>query len=292
MVLIDTILVLKIIVYSVFVACFLFALKVVIWEKRIRKIQPILIGIFLVAALNVIMVGCGSEKFNDNQLIEDRSEDTEIDMYASARVKMIEKDIKEKGISDQKVLDAMKEVKRHLFVDDYLWSLAYGDHPLPIDEGQTISQPYIVALMTETLKVEPGDKVLEIGTGSGYQAAVLAELTDYVYSIEIKELLVDRARYNLDANGYHNVQTKLGDGYFGWEEHAPFDAIIITCAVNHIPTYLLKQLKDGGRLILPLGEITYYQKLTLITRKGEEMMVTYIGDVRFVPMTGEALKSE
>ncbi|MDX1358926.1 MAG: protein-L-isoaspartate(D-aspartate) O-methyltransferase [Clostridia bacterium] len=249
-------------------------------------------GILLVAALIVVLVGCVPEKVKDNRITEDISEDTELDVYASARIKMIEKDIQGKGISDRKVLDAMGEVKRHLFVDDDLWSLAYGDHPLPIDEGQTISQPYIVALMTETLKVEPGDKVLEIGTGSGYQAAVLAELTDYVYSIEIKELLVDRARSNLDANGYLNVKTKQGDGYFGWEEHAPFDAIIITCAVNHIPTYLLKQLKDGGRLILPLGEITYYQKLTLITKKGEEMMVTYIGDVRFVPMTGEALKSE
>ena len=292
MVLIDTISILKIIVYAGFVICFLFALKAVTWGKRTGKIWPILAGIFLVLSVIVTMLPRLQDEVNDNQLPEDRSGDAEIDIYASARMEMIDKDIKGKGISDQQVLEAMEKVERHLFVDDNLWSLAYGNHPLPIDEGQTISQPYIVALMTEALKVKPGEKVLEIGTGSGYQAAVLAELTDKVYSIEIKEKLVEKARSNLDTNGYLNVKTKQGDGYFGWEEYAPFDVIIITCAVNHIPTYLLKQLKDGGRIILPLGEITYYQKLTLITRKGEEMMVTHVCDVNFVPMTGEALKSE
>lgn len=292
MVLIDTILILRIIVYAGFAICFLFVLKAVIQRKRTGKIWPLLAGVFLVLSLIVTMVPRLQDEVNDDRLTEDWSGDEEMDIYASARVEMIQKDIKERGISDRQVLDAMGKVKRHLFVDDDLWSLAYGDHPLPIDEGQTISQPYIVALMTEALKVKPGEKVLEIGTGSGYQAAVLAELTDEVYSIEIKEKLVEKARANLDANGYLNVKTKQGDGYFGWEEHAPFDAIIITCAVNHIPTYLLKQLKDGGRLILPLGEIKYYQRLTLITKKGEEMMVSHVCDVTFVPMTGEALKNE
>lgn len=214
------------------------------------------------------------------------------DRFASARAKMVEEDIKARGVSDPQVLEAMEKVKRHLFVDEKLRDYAYNDHPLPIDEGQTISQPYIVALMTEALKIKPGEKVLEIGTGSGYQAAVLAELTDQVYSIEIKEKLVEHARHNLDQNGYNNVKIKHGDGYFGWEEYAPFDAIIITCAVNHIPPPLLKQLNDGGRLVLPLGDITYYQNLVLVTKKDDDITVTHICEVMFVPMTGEVQKSK
>ena len=292
MVLIDAISILRIIAYTGFVICLLFVLRAVIRGNRTGKIWPILAGVFLVLSVIVTVVPRVQNEAIENQRRKDMSGNAEIDLYASARMEMVDKDIKGRGISDQQVLEAMGNVKRHLFVSENLWDFAYGNHPLPIDEGQTISQPYIVAIMTEALELKPGERVLEIGTGSGYQAAVLAELTDEVYSIEIKELLVERARANLDANGYLNVKTKLGDGYFGWEENAPYDAIIITCAVNHIPTYLLKQLKDGGRLILPLGEIKYYQKLTLITRMGEDMMVTHIGDVRFVPMTGEALKGE
>jgi protein-L-isoaspartate(D-aspartate) O-methyltransferase len=168
---------------------------------------------------------------------------------------------------------------------------AYADHPLPIAEGQTISQPYVVALMTESLDLDGSEKVLEIGTGSGYQAAVLAELCGEVYTIEVREGLAESAGELLEILEYDNVQVKCADGYFGWEEHAPFDAIIITCAVNHVPSYLIQQLKDGGRLILPLGSIQYYQTLTLIERQGEELLVTYITSVSFVPMIGEALET-
>ena len=203
---------------------------------------------------------------------------------------MVENDIKARGVSDPKVLKVMLEVKRHLFIDASLRSVAYRDNPLPIDEGQTISQPYIVAFMTEALNIKPGEKVLEIGTGSGYQAAVLTGLTDKVYSMEINEKLSAKARQNLDANGYAGVKTKCGDGYYGWEEYAPFDVIIITCAANHIPSPLIKQLKDGGRLIIPLGNTSFYQTLTLIVKHTEELEVNYILDVNFVPMTGEAEK--
>ncbi|MFQ6109822.1 MAG: protein-L-isoaspartate(D-aspartate) O-methyltransferase, partial [Candidatus Aminicenantales bacterium] len=167
---------------------------------------------------------------------------------------------------------------------------AYGDYPLPIDEGQTISQPYIVALMTQHLKIREGDKVLEIGTGSGYQAAVLAHLTDQVYSIEIRKKLAENAAKTLQRLGYNQVKVKWGDGYFGWEEHAPFDAIIVTCAANHVPPPLLKQLKTGGRLILPLGSTLYFQTLTLITKTSGKPKVDHILGVRFVPMIGEAQK--
>jgi protein-L-isoaspartate(D-aspartate) O-methyltransferase len=169
---------------------------------------------------------------------------------------------------------------------------AYADHPLPIEEGQTISQPYVVALMTECLNLRNGEKILEIGTGSGYQAAVLAELCEEVYTIEINEKLAKSAEERLKDLGYWNVYVKWADGYYGWEENAPYDAIIITCAVNHVPPYLLKQLRDGGRLILPLGSIHFYQTLTLIEKKSDEFIITYISSVQFVPMTGQALKSD
>jgi len=177
-----------------------------------------------------------------------------------------------------------------MFVEKSLRDKAYEDHPLPIGEGQTISQPYVVALMTQSLELEGPERVLEIGTGSGYQAAVLAELCEEVYTIEIKEGLASSAEERLKVLGYDNVQVKWADGYFGWEEHAPFDAIIVTCAVDHVPPYLIEQLGEGGRIVIPLGSITYYQTLTLIQKQGEELTVNYITSVRFVPMTGEGLK--
>lgn len=207
-----------------------------------------------------------------------------------ARKGMIEKDLKGRGISDKRVLAAMDRVLRHKFVDKKYRAQAYSDYPLPIGEGQTISQPYVVALMTESLELKEGERVLEIGTGSGYQAAVLAELTDRVYTIEIREKLKKRAREVLIQEGYERVKVKYGDGYFGWEEHAPFDAIIITAAANHVPPPLLSQLKEGGRLILPLGSTRYFQTLTLIEKKKDDFLTTHITGVRFVPMTGEALK--
>jgi protein-L-isoaspartate(D-aspartate) O-methyltransferase len=210
--------------------------------------------------------------------------------YTRMKEKMVREQLMSRDITDKRVLDAMSKVPRHLFVSPSYRRQAYGDYPLPIDEGQTISQPYIVALMTQYLKVGEDNKVLEIGTGSGYQAAVLAHLTNQVYSVEIREKLAEKASTTLAKLGYDQVKVKWGDGYYGWEEHAPYDAIIITCAANHIPPPLLKQLKQGGRLIIPLGSTLYFQTLTLITKTDGKPQVEHISGVRFVPMTGEAQK--
>jgi protein-L-isoaspartate(D-aspartate) O-methyltransferase len=210
------------------------------------------------------------------------------DPYIQKRQAMVENDIKGRGIKDRRVLEVMGRIPRHLFVDEGLRNRAYADYPLPIGEGQTISQPYVVALMTEALRLKPADRVLEIGTGSGYQAAVLSEIVKEVYTIEIRKSLADTAAKRLKALGYMNVKVKYTDGYFGWEEHAPFDAIIITAAANHIPPPLIKQLKEGGRLIIPLGSTVYYQTLTLVTKKKGELDVEQMGSVAFVPMVGEA----
>lgn len=209
--------------------------------------------------------------------------------YRQAREKMVLSQIRSRGISDKKVLKAMSEVLRHSFVPKELASQAYRDHPLPIGEGQTISQPYIVALMTESLKLKGHERVLEIGTGSGYQAAILANITKDVHTIEIKEKLYTKANQTLRLLDYTNIKTRHADGYFGWPEAAPFDCIMITAAIDHIPPPLLKQLKDGGRLILPLGNPFSYQNLSLITKQGEDYTVKQITGVLFVPMTGYAL---
>lgn len=204
---------------------------------------------------------------------------------------MLEKDIRGRGITDKKVLDVMGKTPRHLFVEGHLRDAAYEDYPLPIDEGQTISQPYVVALMTEALRLKPSDRVLEIGTGSGYQAAILAEIVKEVYTIEIRKGLAEKAEKRLKEMGYKNVKVKYGDGYFGWEEYTSFDAIIITAAANHIPPPLIKQLKEGGRLIIPLGSTVYSQTLILAIKKKGELNLQEITSVRFVPMTGEAEKA-
>ena len=206
--------------------------------------------------------------------------------FVEERERMVESHLKGRDITDPKVLEVMGRVPRHKFVDKSLWDVAYADQPLPIGEGQTISQPYVVALMTQSLELDGGGKVLEIGTGSGYQAAILAEICEEVYTIEIKEGLAEETLRSL---GYENVHVKWADGYFGWEEHAPFDAIIITCAVDHVPPYLTEQLGDGGCIVMPLGSPKYYQTLTLVRKQNDELTVTYITTVRFVPMTGEAL---
>ncbi len=210
--------------------------------------------------------------------------------YSGLRRKMVERQLASRDITDKKILEVMGEVPRHLFVSPAYRRQAYDDYPLPIDEGQTISQPYIVALMTQVLKLEESEKVLEIGTGSGYQAAVLSHLTDKVFSIEIRKNLAEKAAETLKKLDYNQVQVKWGDGYFGWEEHAPFDAIIVTCAANHLPPPLFKQLKEGGRLVIPLGSTLYFQNLTLITKVGGKPKVKHILGVRFVPMVGEAQK--
>lgn len=214
------------------------------------------------------------------------------DDYARKREEMVEKQILSRGVTDTKTLEAVLTVPRHLFVPEELRDEAYADYPLPIGYGQTISQPYVVALMTSSLHLKGNEKALEIGTGSGYQAAVLAEIVDNVYTIEIVPELAQRAEATLQDQGYANVIVKNADGYFGWEEHQPFDAIMITAAVDHIPPPLIQQLKEGGRLILPLGNPLYYQTLTLVEKRNGELYTKHITDVQFVPMTGYALEGE
>jgi protein-L-isoaspartate(D-aspartate) O-methyltransferase len=209
---------------------------------------------------------------------------------AEARRQMVKEQIAGRGISDPGVLSAMASVPRQRFVPRGLASRAYDDNPLPIGEGQTISQPYIVALMTESLKLSGSENVLEIGTGSGYQAAILSLLARQVVSIEIRESLYREASARLSQLGAANVKTLNADGYFGYKEQAPFDAIMITAAVDHIPPPLLEQLKNGGRLILPLGNPFAYQNLVLVTKKESDYTVQQITGVLFVPMAGAALK--
>jgi protein-L-isoaspartate(D-aspartate) O-methyltransferase len=208
------------------------------------------------------------------------------DPYQPLREHMVTFDIEDRGVVDPAVRQAMRTVPRHEFVlPDYL-DQAYADHPLPIGYGQTISQPYIVAAMTELLSLKGGDKVLEVGLGSGYQAAILAELTDQVYSVEIIEELYKRATETLQRLGYSQVKTKLADGYYGWEEYAPYDAIIVTCAPDHIPQPLINQLKDGGRLVIPVGPPGTYQTLWLVEKKDGKTTSKSIMGVVFVPLTG------
>jgi protein-L-isoaspartate(D-aspartate) O-methyltransferase len=211
----------------------------------------------------------------------------ELETYRRARQRMVDSQIRGRGVGDEAVLSAMLTVPRHEFVPEEFLDQAYADHPLPIGYGQTISQPYIVALMTELLEIEPGDKVLEVGTGSGYQAAILAQLTDQVYSIEIIEELATQAETRLQQLGYTQVHVLSADGYYGWEEHAPFDAVIVTCAPDHVPQPLVRQLKDGGRMVIPVGPPGGYQSLWLIVRQGEDVQMTNMGPVAFVPLTGE-----
>ena len=250
------------------------------YKKFDKEINSYLKRVFLIAVL-LFSATC---LFAADPYMQKRLE------TGSQRQAMVENDIKGRGIKDKKVLEVMGRIPRHLFVDENLRDRAYADYPLPIGEGQTISQPYVVALMTESLRLKPADRVLEIGTGSGYQAAVLAEMVKEVYTIEIRKSLADMASKRLKDLGYKNVKVKYADGYFGWEEYAPFDAIIITAAANHIPPPLIKQLKEGGRLIIPLGSTVYHQTLTLATKKKGELDIEQIGSVVFVPLIGEAEK--
>ncbi len=210
--------------------------------------------------------------------------------YRTMREKMVETQIKSRGVKDERVLSAMLKVERHRFVPEAYESQAYSDQPLPIGEGQTISQPYIVALMTELLELKGDEKVLEVGTGSGYQAAILAELAKEVYTIEIIEALANSSKELLLRLGYKNIHVKVGDGYLGWPEAAPFDAIIVTCAPDHIPKPLLEQLKEGGRLVVPVG--TYSQELKKVVKRSGKIETTDVIPVIFVPMTGEGVKQK
>ncbi len=198
---------------------------------------------------------------------------------------MVDDQIRARGVSDEEVLRALETVPRHEFVPDE-WSVrAYEDHPLPIGSGQTISQPYIVAAMTELAQIKRGDRVLEVGTGSGYQAAILAMLTNQVYSVEIIPALAESAAARLARLGYGDIKTKQGDGYFGWEEHAPFDTILVTAASDHIPPPLVAQLKDGGRMIIPVGPPGGYQTLWRVNKRGDKTVAENIMGVLFVPLT-------
>lgn len=208
------------------------------------------------------------------------------DSFSVERSLMVNEQIAHRGVRDSLVLAAMRKVPRHEFIPESYQKYAYADEPLPIGDGQTISQPYIVAVMTETLCLNKNSRVLEIGTGSGYQAAVLGEIAAEVYTIEIVEPLCKRAEETLAGLGYTNVHVRCGDGYRGWPEAAPFDAIIVTAAPDHVPQPLVDQLKPSGRMCIPVGDV--YQELMLITRTDRGVTQKEVLPVRFVPMTGEA----
>ena len=237
-------------------------------------------GALIFGALAALGIGCQDASRGETHRIggEER--------FDLMREKMIKIQIERRGIRDRRVLDALRRVERHRFVPPDLQERAYDDGALPIGEGQTISQPYIVAIMTELLKLGGNERVLEIGTGSGYQAAVLAELVSHVYTIEIVESLARQAEARLPALGYRNVTVRLGDGYKGWPEEAPFDAIIVTAAPDHVPQPLVDQLREGGRMVIPVGRGT--QDLVLLVKEQGRIREEQIIPVRFVPMTGEA----
>ena len=227
---------------------------------------------------------------------QERADRTAAEDVATRRARndMVEHQLRARDIDDRRVLEVMAKVPRHRFVPERIQGSAYRDSALPIDDGQTISQPYIVALMTQQLALQSDDRVLEVGTGSGYQAAVLAELAGEVFTIEIRPLLHTQSKERLAALGYGNVRAFEGDGYYGLKQHAPFDHIMITAAVDHIPAPLLEQLATGGTMILPLGNPFSYQNLVLVTKTGSgssgaDYTVDLILGVLFVPMTGHAL---
>jgi protein-L-isoaspartate(D-aspartate) O-methyltransferase len=235
-----------------------------------------------VAAALVAFLGCAMDRSEAGCAEATPSEAG----FAKARERMVVEQIEARGVSDPRVLAALRAVPRHEFVPAEQRAHAYEDRPLPIGEGQTISQPYIVAVMTELLRLEGDERVLEIGTGSGYQAAVLARLAREVYTIEIVPELARRAEADLRRLGFANVRVRTGDGYRGWPEHAPFDAIIATAAPEHVPQPLVDQLAVGGRLVLPVGDV--FQDLVLVTRDETGVREERLLGVRFVPMTGEA----
>jgi len=236
----------------------------------------------LVFILIVILVFCltiSAQEYNESQE----------SVFTQRRQNMVVNQLQDRDITDQEVLQAMLTIPRHQFVDPRIRDSAYNDYPLSIGEGQTISQPYIVALMTQLLDLKKGEKVLEIGTGSGYQAAILAEIAEEVYTIEIYESLSKKSETLLTDLGYQNIKFKVGDGYHGWEEHAPYDAIIVTCAPDHVPPPLLQQIKDnGGRIVIPVGGIWMVQTLMKIEKIEGKIKSEGIIGVRFVPMVGHS----
>ena len=237
------------------------------------KITLLLVGLFLFP-----IIGLANDVIKDDP--EQNISETE---FQTRRLEMVEKQIRKRGIRDRVILDSFRKVPRHRFVPEDLKYLAYNDHPLPIGEAQPISQPYIVAFMTEALNLSRSDKILEIGTGSGYQAAILGELCDSVFTIEIIASLGNRAKLLLEELDYQNIKVKVGDGYLGWEAYAPFDAIIVTCAPTREPSNLKNQLKEGGRMIIPVGS-SYSQNLVLLRKANNQLLEEKILPVLFVPM--------
>lgn len=215
-----------------------------------------------------------------------RAENPFFQSFEKRRERMVKTQIEARGITNKKVLKALRKVERHKFVPKQYQRQAYGDYPLPIGEGQTISQPYIVALMTEVLDLDSTKKVLEIGTGSGYQAAILAEICESVCTIELIGVLGKKAEKLLADLGYENINVKIGDGYQGWKEHGPFDAIIVTCAPSHIPQPLQDQLAEGGKMVIPVGK-KFTQELVLLTKQKGKIKKKDVIPVRFVPMMGK-----
>ena len=264
-----------------------------------RKISFLQLGVILILMFGSALNACSPKTtFEPSPIPDDMQQPTAnktelapptatVDIYTEAREKMVAVQIEGRGVSDPTVLEALRQTPRHAFVLDRYLEQAYADHPLPIGYGQTISQPYIVALMTEMLEVQAGDRVLEIGTGSGYQAAVLAEMEIEVFTVEIIPELFTQATEILADLGYTNVQTLNADGYFGWGEYAPYDAIIVTAAADHLPQPLIAQLKEGGRLVIPIGPVGAVQTLWMFEKVGEEIEAYNWGAVRFVPLTGE-----
>ena len=240
-------------------------------ENRAVPLDPLRELLPVVTPLLGAALACAADKTGEGAL-------------GRQRERMVAQQIEARGVKDARTLAAMRKVPRHLFVPPASMAEAYEDHPLPIGHGQTISQPYIVGFMTEALHLAGGETVLEVGTGSGYQAAVLSEIAARVFTIEIVEPLASEARERLARLGYGNVSVRAGDGYQGWAEAAPFDAIMVTAAAPKVPEPLKQQLKDGGRLILPIGE--EFQELVVLTRKGSDFVEERVLPVRFVPMTG------
>ncbi len=241
--------------------------------------------------ISVILLGftfaCNGNSLPKNQE-EDNPQSAQVqetpdDPYQEDRQNMVTYQIEGRGVNDDDVLQAMRTVRRHLFVPENETENAYNDNPLPIGHGQTISQPYIVAYMTEIVEPEPDDRVLEIGTGSGYQAAVLSKIVKEVYTIEIIPELGNAAAKRLNNLGYDNVEVKIADGYYGWEEHAPFDAIVVTAAAEFIPPPLIKQLKEDGKMIIPVGSPFRTQSLMLVEKEDGETKTKNLMPVRFVP---------
>jgi protein-L-isoaspartate(D-aspartate) O-methyltransferase len=250
---------------------------------------------FLIFFLQPFLIGCGSEispPLTPSIAPDQQITLTTSDPYTSTRLQMVTETIQARGVENEQVLEAMRTVPRHKFVPSEYLDQAYADHPLPIGYGQTISQPYIVAWMTELLDLQPGEKVLEIGTGSGYQAAVLAEIPDIeVFTIEVVPELAESAADRLKNLSYTDIKVKQDDGYYGWEEYAPYDAIIVTAAPDHLPAPLVLQLVEGGRIVIPIGPPGGWQDLWKFVFVNGNLQAFNLGGVAFVPFTGRGVES-